>query len=168
MERCQRNPCALPLGKMANILINCLPPEPFCLCPTHRVMSQNMGKRKNNLTICHQPCNITQAFESQLKFPNIPWPADIHVVFTKLKRGVFLTGFFPWQFKGHFSTCVPLRSKAEPFLWSESLNIQYCDVQNTVMGEQNMKVMGEKSISLCKKWAVHAFMGLLLGMVKAI
>lgn len=52
MEGFPRNPRALPPGNMANVLINCLPPEPFCLCPTHRVISENMAKRKNNLTIC--------------------------------------------------------------------------------------------------------------------
>lgn len=54
-----------------------------------------------------------------------------HCIFTKITLGVFLTGFFLWQFKGHFSAYVSLRSKAEPFLWShDSLNPQYCDVQN--------------------------------------
>lgn len=49
------------------------------------------------------------------------------IFYKNITRGMFSTGFFLWQFQGHFSTYVPLRSKAwaifviwtikHPILW---------------------------------------------------
>jgi len=56
------------------------------------------------------------------------------LTFTKITLCMFLTVFFLRQFKGHNSTYISLKSKAETLPQShDSIHIKYCDVQNKGM-----------------------------------